>query len=690
MTQPASSFRPTAHVAGPAAGHAAGSSPVHAAVLCFRQRAGAQRSGRCPASAPKRWALPALAALGVALSTGLAQAQQRVSADNGAGTDTHMFRPAVDSKGFFTVNGAEVLGHKDVSFGLVTDYGRNLMRLKSGHGQPALVTHSFQGTFGLNVGLFNRLALGLNMPVNLMQGEGVTSVGPTGAEYDTQRLDGQTVPFVATHAKLRILKNDEIIGLALVAQVGVPVSKASRDLGGDPKPWFWPQLVLERSIGEGDAVRIGLNVGYRGGSFGAQTRFDQLSAGRFESSDGKLAGGAAIAVRALDKLEFVAEMYGTKQVGSKSSEGVSQSTEAIGGLKLFVERNSYLMIGGGVRIGDGYEAADQRGFLGFMFEPSIGDKDGDGIADDEDRCPTQPEDRDGFQDSDGCPDPDNDKDGIPDKRDACPDIAETVNGWQDDDGCPDTDNRDTDGDGLPDRLDRCPKEAEDKDNFEDTDGCPDLDNDRDGIPDDVDKCPNEPEDKDGFEDEDGCPEFDNDNDGIPDDRDKCPNEAETVNGFQDEDGCPDKVQKGPVIIEGNSLQIIEKVQFERGSAKIRKVSSPLLDAVASILKEHPEFSLIEVQGHADASGSAKLNLTLTQARAAAVVEAIVGRGVPKARLRPMGYGMYCPLDPGRSAQAFEKNRRVEFKIVIAEGKPTGVELGCPEAERNGVSPPPAP
>jgi hypothetical protein len=111
MTQPASSFRPTAHVAGPAAGHAAGSSPVHAAVLCFRQRAGAQRSGRCPASAPKRWALPALAALGVALSTGLAQAQQRVSADNGAGTDTHMFRPAVDSKGFFTVNGAEVLGH---------------------------------------------------------------------------------------------------------------------------------------------------------------------------------------------------------------------------------------------------------------------------------------------------------------------------------------------------------------------------------------------------------------------------------------------------------------------------------------------------------------------------------------------------------------------------------------------------
>jgi large repetitive protein len=65
------------------------------------------------------------------------------------------------------------------------------------------------------------------------------------------------------------------------------------------------------------------------------------------------------------------------------------------------------------------------------------DRDGDGIADDMDKCPDDPEDRDGFQDEDGCPDPDNDKDGILDVSDQCPSAPETMNGYRDEDGCPD-------------------------------------------------------------------------------------------------------------------------------------------------------------------------------------------------------------------------------------------------------------
>lgn len=65
------------------------------------------------------------------------------------------------------------------------------------------------------------------------------------------------------------------------------------------------------------------------------------------------------------------------------------------------------------------------------------DPDGDGIFDEADQCPDQPEDHDGFQDEDGCPDPDNDGDGIPDGEDLCPLDAEDVDGFQDDDGCPD-------------------------------------------------------------------------------------------------------------------------------------------------------------------------------------------------------------------------------------------------------------
>jgi OOP family OmpA-OmpF porin len=65
------------------------------------------------------------------------------------------------------------------------------------------------------------------------------------------------------------------------------------------------------------------------------------------------------------------------------------------------------------------------------------DPDKDGIVGDADKCPTEPEDKDGFQDEDGCPDPDNDGDGVPDAQDKCPNEPETKNGYQDDDGCPD-------------------------------------------------------------------------------------------------------------------------------------------------------------------------------------------------------------------------------------------------------------
>lgn len=171
---------------------------------------------------------------------------------------------------------------------------------------------------------------------------------------------------------------------------------------------------------------------------------------------------------------------------------------------------------------------------------SIGgsDGDGDGIVNRKDQCPDLPEDHDGWQDDDGCPDYDNDMDGIPDVLDSAPDDPEDYDGWQDEDGVPDRDN---DQDGIADRRDLCPDEAEDFDGQNDGDGCPDdfIDSDGDGIEDSVDNCPDTPEDKDGFEDGDGCPEDDNDLDGIPDVEDECPDEAEDYDGDQDKDGCPD-------------------------------------------------------------------------------------------------------------------------------------------------------
>lgn len=111
------------------------------------------------------------------------------------------------------------------------------------------------------------------------------------------------------------------------------------------------------------------------------------------------------------------------------------------------------------------------GLLSAQMRQTVSvDKDNDGISDDVDQCPEIPEDLDGFQDSDGCPDYDNDNDGIYDSKDKCPSEPEDKDGFQDEDGCPDTDN---DQDGILDAQDGCPNEPEDFNGYKDQDGCPD-------------------------------------------------------------------------------------------------------------------------------------------------------------------------------------------------------------------------
>lgn len=145
------------------------------------------------------------------------------------------------------------------------------------------------------------------------------------------------------------------------------------------------------------------------------------------------------------------------------------------------------------------------------------------------------------------PGADRDGDGVPDFRDECPQVPEDLDGWDDADGCPD---RDDDGDGIPDEFDGAPRAAEDFDGWKDTDGIPDPDNDGDGLPDAEDRCPDNAEDMDGVADADGCPETDADQDGILDADDKCPEQAETKDGVEDEDGCPERLSTAPQWLPG--------------------------------------------------------------------------------------------------------------------------------------------
>ncbi len=279
------------------------------------------------------------------------------------------------------------------------------------------------------------------------------------------------------------------------------------------------------------------------------------------------------------------------------------------------------------------------------------DRDGDGIVDANDRCVDQPEDKDGFQDDDGCPDPDNDADGLLDSADKCPNEAGPINNF----GCPITDK---DGDGINDSKDACPNEPEDKDGFKDDDGCPDLDNDNDGIADAQDKCPLEAEDKDGYQDDDGCPDLDNDGDGINDDKDECPNQP----GIAELKGCPKKYTM--VTVLADRIEIKKQIKFATGSAKIIGAeSTQILKDVAQALTDTPRIKKVRIEGHTDSVGDDVANLKLSQGRANSVMAALLKLKIDPSRMEAVGYGEAKPIASNSTAAGRAENRRTEFNII---------------------------
>jgi outer membrane protein OmpA-like peptidoglycan-associated protein len=538
-----------------------------------------------------------------------------------------------------------------------------------------------------------RLQLGLRVPFSFTHGDGLDA-----ATGDAQRggFTGGGPGDPAIEAKVRAVgKADSTLVLGASAFVSPPLGHlvASGNFLGDSSMVMGARGILDI---DAKPFAIAFNVG---GIYRGQERLGNVelkSAARY---------GVGMAFTVSPVLRLIAEGFGETRFAN--SPGAS-AVEADGALQVtpYGSRFSFLA-GAGAGLVHGVGSPDFRGFGGLSYTHETGDRDHDGIADERDGCPDDAEDRDAFQDDDGCPELDNDRDGVPDAQDKCPDKPETVNGFQDEDGCPDeTPDRDHDGiadnddmcpddggpnvirakgpfygctdrdkDGVPDKQDKCPDEPEDTDGFQDEDGCPDPDNDQDGIPDVEDECPNEP----GTREMHGCPDPDRDGDGIPDRLDKCPDKPETYNGYQDEDGCPDNLPNSLVEVTDDGIKIKEQVQFATASDKIVGPKSfKILDQVASVLKADQNIFEVEVAGHTDDVGDPESNKALSKKRAEAVRKYLVEKGrVPARKLSAAGYGSDKPLDDAKTADARKKNRRVEFVITKSKKKGAGVTPPAP-------------
>jgi outer membrane protein OmpA-like peptidoglycan-associated protein len=203
--------------------------------------------------------------------------------------------------------------------------------------------------------------------------------------------------------------------------------------------------------------------------------------------------------------------------------------------------------------------------------------------------------------------------------------------------------KDTDGDGVPDETDACP----DVKGLAAMKGCPDTDG--DGITDKDDKCPGEK----GLIKYNGCPIPDTDKDGINDEEDKC----KDVAGVASNMGCPE--------IAAATVERINKaassIFFATGSAKLLAKSNIALNNVVAVLKANPDYK-IDINGYTDNQGNADKNRALSEARAAAVSDYFVKKGIDAGRLSSAGFGDENPVADNKTAAGRAKNRRVELKL----------------------------
>ena len=537
------------------------------------------------------------------------------------------FEPAPATTDFITVEGAATVGHLNFVPSLFINYGKNPLVLRDNTPERKIVEKVVEHLLTLDLtgtmGLTEHLQLTVAAPLHLSDGDGATT--STGSRSTSAAAFGDLrftpkVRFFGPQAR-----DENGVGLAFALPVTVPTGDNQAFLGGDAVT-VNPKAIAEVRL---EVLNVAANVGYK-------YRPDNDVFGSLEIGNEVTYGASAAVALGDPDLWMMAELFGAGSVEDVRAGSENSPLEALLALRGYTGTGLIWITGLGRGLIADYGAPQLRVFVGLSYEDEASDRDGDGLDDDVDGCPDDSEDRDGFDDEDGCPDPDNDNDGIVDEVDRCPIEPETRNGFEDDDGCPD--------------------------DIVEPEAGPVPDTDRDGLADDIDRCPKDPEDTDGFEDQDGCPDPDNDKDGIVDQADRCPNDAETVNGLDDEDGCPD-AGLVKVRITAEKIEILDKVFFEPDRAVIKPISYDVLNQVATVLRHHPEFTHIRVEGHTDSKGKDAYNLKLSQKRSEAVRAFLIKQGVEEPRLEARGFGETQPITDNKTEVGRADNRRVEFRIL---------------------------
>ena len=364
------------------------------------------------------------------------------------------FEAAAGPHNYVVINAPAVLPNLTPSAWLILSYAHDPLVFRDAKGKliQKIVEHQLNAEVAAALGLFDRFEIGIVAPALYLDGPG----------FDGKGIHEFTTGDVRVMAKALLTPwNDGVVASFRLQSDLIPIAQLNKKAGalaGEKIPDITPAF----SVGyNSQNFRLGVDLGML---IRQPTAIDALQVG----SEFTYGAGAEVTILP-DTLLLTTEVVGRISPTFLGSSANEFPLEANVALKWFTGP-IVLVIGTGTGLVPDYGAPDVRAFAAVGFFKRENDRDKDGILDVDDKCPDEPEDKDGFQDADGCPDPDNDGDGILDAADKCPNEAEDKDGWQDQDGCPDPDN---DNDGILDAKDECPNDPETINGFEDEDGCPD-------------------------------------------------------------------------------------------------------------------------------------------------------------------------------------------------------------------------
>jgi OOP family OmpA-OmpF porin len=376
----------------------------------------------------------------------LCVAETKAAAQVNPSLDVRTWRPSTDPSASLVLEPASTPGPWNWNVAAWVSYANRPVVLTQG----AASTTAFRPVENLlgadltaNLGLGSRAAFGVDMPVFLYQ-EGSTGV-------PSKALTSGTVPStglgdLALTGKAAILTNDEGgFGLAVLGAVTVPTGDRESFMG-DGGATVTARILADYSI----------VVGSLQASLGYTLRTDHHA---WPDAASGVTFGDAVPwsigvllhpfilpkVDPVDRQTWEIAFHGSLPAGPVGPFGTGDpGSRALSPALLAVSerialghyRDTFVLVGGDVGLDNAVGVPTVRGVVSIGWAPREHDKDHDGVPDDVDQCPNIAEDRDGYEDNDGCPEMDNDEDGIPDAFDACPNVKGVPNPDPTKNGCP--------------------------------------------------------------------------------------------------------------------------------------------------------------------------------------------------------------------------------------------------------------